>query len=221
MRLGFIALLSRDWPMALGDSLNHDCTVRACRVPRLFKSIFSKRLNPAVIASVDCMSSISDVTPIIGGHATNLLEHFPNLNKTGIASDEHVTSLVSRLSSIPRAWHYLCRKRDNVNDHRTAAIDLQAEKAARPATTCAPYCYRTVWFIRVLISQNQTGPKVQPRQEKNKPQPLCNDQSQCHIGDMQYLGCSPYSRPHAGRQRDIALLPTLTRFHIWSRQEGA
>ena len=103
MRLGFIALLSRDWPMALGDSLNHDCTVRACRVPRLFKLIFAKRLNPAVVASVDCMSSISEVTPTIDehdtnmdGYVTNLLEHLPNLNETGVAPDEHVTSLVSR-----------------------------------------------------------------------------------------------------------------------------
>ena len=33
---------------------------------------------------------------------------------------------------------------DNVNDHRAAAIDLQAEKAARPAAPCASYCYPTV-----------------------------------------------------------------------------
>ena len=35
-------------------------------------------------------------------------------------------------------------KRYNVNDHRAAAIDLQAEKAARPAAPCATYCYRAV-----------------------------------------------------------------------------
>ena len=28
-------------------------------------------------------------------------------------------------------------ERDNGNDHRAAAIDLQAEKAARPAAPCA------------------------------------------------------------------------------------
>ena len=32
-------------------------------------------------------------------------------------------------------------KPDNVNDHRAAVIDLQAEKAARPADPCASYCY--------------------------------------------------------------------------------
>ena len=125
--------------MALGDSLNHDCTIRACRVPRLFKSIFAKRLNPAVVASVDCMSSISEVTPTtdehdtnMDGYATNLLEHLPNLNETGIAPDEHVTSLVSRWSSIPRAWHYLCRKRDNGNVHRAAAnIIVSKSRTAR------------------------------------------------------------------------------------------
>ena len=51
MRLGFIALLSRDWPMALGDSLNPDCTARTCRVPLLFMSILAKRLHPVVVAT--------------------------------------------------------------------------------------------------------------------------------------------------------------------------
>ena len=32
-------------------------------------------------------------------------------------------------------------EQDNVNDHRAAAIDLQAEKAARLAAPCASYCY--------------------------------------------------------------------------------
>ena len=35
-------------------------------------------------------------------------------------------------------------KQDNVSDHRAAAIDLQAEKAARPAAPCATYCYHAV-----------------------------------------------------------------------------
>ena len=35
-------------------------------------------------------------------------------------------------------------KSDNGNDHRAAAIDLQAEKAARPAAPCASYCYPTL-----------------------------------------------------------------------------
>ena len=148
MRLGFIALLSRDWPMALGDSLNPDCTARTCCVPLLFMSIFAKRLNPAVIASVDCMSSTSEVTPTIDehdtnmdGHVTNLLEHLPNLNETGISPDEHVTNLVSRWSSIPRAWHYLCRKRDNVRDHRAGTSDHPFSKPrARPASR-ASHCY--------------------------------------------------------------------------------
>ena len=51
MRLGFIALLSRDWPMALGDSLNPDCTARTCLVPLLFMSILAKRLHPNVVAA--------------------------------------------------------------------------------------------------------------------------------------------------------------------------
>ena len=43
-------------------------------------------------------------------------------------------------------------KSDNVNDHRAAAIDLQAEKAARPAAPCASYCYATTGdIIRLTI----------------------------------------------------------------------
>ena len=38
---------------------------------------------------------------------------------------------------------------DNVNDHRAAAIDLQAEKPARPAAPCASYCYPT--FVRGVV----------------------------------------------------------------------
>ena len=65
-------------------------------------SILAQRLHPVVIASVDCMSSISVATPIIveyvtnqSGYVTNLLEHLPNLNETGISPDENATSLVS------------------------------------------------------------------------------------------------------------------------------
>ena len=133
--------------MALGDSLNPDCTARACRVPLLFMSIFAKRLNPAVVASVDCTSSTSEVTPTMDEHDTNmdgyvtkLLKHLPNLNETGIAPDEHVTNLVSRWSSIPRAWHYLCRKRDNVCDHRVATNKLNI-KNRRIRDFGASHCY--------------------------------------------------------------------------------
>ena len=86
--------------MAIGDSLNPDCTVRACRVPLLFMSILAQRLHPVVIASVDCMSSIPAFMSITGEHVTNQNGHLARLNETGIASDEHVTSLVSHWSSM-------------------------------------------------------------------------------------------------------------------------
>ena len=41
---------------------------------------------------------------------------------------------------------------DNVNDHRAAAIDLQAEKAARPAAPCASYCYHAIIEDQALPS---------------------------------------------------------------------
>ena len=44
-----------------------------------------------------------------------------------------------------------CVKRYNVNDHRAAAIDLQAEKAARPAAPCATYCYHAVIVSRIMF----------------------------------------------------------------------
>ena len=43
-------------------------------------------------------------------------------------------------------------ERYNVNDHRAAAIDMQAEKATRPAAPCASYCYRAVsWPARQCV----------------------------------------------------------------------
>ena len=39
---------------------------------------------------------------------------------------------------------YCFNESDNGNDHRAAAIDLQAEKLTYPAAPCASYCYSTV-----------------------------------------------------------------------------
>ena len=44
-------------------------------------------------------------------------------------------------------WH----RRDNVNDHRAAAIDLQAEKPARPAAPCASYCYHAFVVLETML----------------------------------------------------------------------
>jgi len=41
--------------------------------------------------------------------------------------------------------------RDNVNDHRAAAIDLQAGKAARPAAPCASYCYPASFRTTIVL----------------------------------------------------------------------
>ena len=98
MRLGFIALLSR----ALGDSLNPDCTARACRMPRLFMSILVKRLHPAVVASADRMSSTSVATPIIGEHVTNQNEHLTNQN-------EHLANLLEHLANLESRWTSMLR----------------------------------------------------------------------------------------------------------------
>ena len=43
---------------------------------------------------------------------------------------------------------------DNGNDHRAAAIDLQAEKAARPAAPCASYCY-PAWQCLKFLSYSE------------------------------------------------------------------
>ena len=94
MRLGFIALLSRDWPMAIGDSLNPDCTVRACRVPLLFMSILAQRLHPVVVASADCMSSISTFVSITGEHVTNQNGHLARLERAARACHESGAALI-------------------------------------------------------------------------------------------------------------------------------
>ncbi|WP_238381193.1 hypothetical protein, partial [Mariniblastus fucicola] len=46
-----------------------------------------------------------------------------------------------------QSLHLRLLKRDNVNVHRAAAKDLQAEKAARPAAPCATYCYVAIRYV--------------------------------------------------------------------------
>ena len=94
MRLGFIALLSRDWPMAIGDSLSPDCTARACRVPLRFMSILAKLSHPVAIASVDCMSSISAYVSITGEYVTNQNGHLTRLERAARACHESGAALI-------------------------------------------------------------------------------------------------------------------------------
>ena len=56
------------------------------------------------------------VTSIIGEDATNQNGHLASLSETEIALDKQ-----SRVWFCGRAWQYLCRKRDDVNDHLVAA----------------------------------------------------------------------------------------------------
>ena len=51
-------------------------------------------------------------------------------------------------------------ERDNVNDHRAAAIDLQAEKAARPAAPCASYCYHAFACADLIAGGKQVVSNV-------------------------------------------------------------
>ena len=45
--------------MAIGDTLNPDCTVRACRIPQLFMSILAQQLHTVVIAAlIACRASL-------------------------------------------------------------------------------------------------------------------------------------------------------------------
>ena len=46
---------------------------------------------------------------------------------------------------------FSCLEPDNVNVHRAAAKDMQAEKAARPAAPCATYCYPTVLGRQLIL----------------------------------------------------------------------
>ena len=57
-------------------------------------------------------------------------------------------------SSIPKRPQVVF-KPDNVNDHRAAAIDLQAEKPARPAAPCASYCYPAVRYKPTHATNNE------------------------------------------------------------------
>ena len=54
-------------------------------------------------------------------------------------------------------------ERDNGNDHRAAAKDLQAEKAARPAAPCATYCYHASLFggLSICFPIENSLPKLE------------------------------------------------------------
>ena len=65
-------------------------------------------------------------------YVTALVEYVTALVEHVIALVEHVTALDEYVTMVSP---------HNGNDHRAAAIDLQAEKAARPAAPCASYCY--------------------------------------------------------------------------------
>ena len=111
--------------MAIGNSLNPDCTVRACRTPRLFISILAKRLHPAVAAArTACRASLRCENHWPACHEP---ERAPR--ETGISLDEHVTSLVLQWSSIPPSWTSM--KSDNVRDHRVRTEDLPFQNHAQ------------------------------------------------------------------------------------------
>ena len=113
--------------MAIGNSLNPDCTVRACRTPRLFMSILAKRLHPAVAAArTACRASLRCENHWPACHEP---ERAPR--ETGISLDEHVTSLVLHWSIIPPSWTSM--KSDNVKDHRAGTSDhlLQVARKTR------------------------------------------------------------------------------------------
>ena len=126
--------------MALGDSLNPDCTARTCRVPLLFMSILAKRLHPVGVAA-----RIAYRPPL------RWRQSLASLNETGIASDEYVTSLASHWSSISRASHYLCRKRDNGSVHRDAASSIDFRIRATRGSACNALLSRVCsTFLRLL-----------------------------------------------------------------------
>ena len=58
--------------------------------------------------------------------------------------------------AFPKSLHHTLPRlsHDNGNVHRAAAKDLQAEKAARPASPCATYCYHA---ITIVFEPNQTA----------------------------------------------------------------
>ena len=87
-------------------------------------------------------SEIRDVLPIyIGAVLRNNMRCF--IADDTVNSISGTKSYVSQLNDV---WANMLRtlKPDNVNVHRAAANDLQAERAARPAAPCATYCYHAL-----------------------------------------------------------------------------
>ena len=116
--------------MAIGNSLNPDCTVRACPMPRLFMSILAKRLHPAVAAArTACRASLRCENHWPACHEP---ERAPR--ETGISLDEHVTSLVLPWSIIPPSWTSI--KSDSGNVHRAAANIIDSKSRAARDSVC-------------------------------------------------------------------------------------
>ena len=69
-------------------------------------------------------------------------EYVPALYEPVFALDEYVTALLEHVFALVE--HVTMVSPHNVNVHRAAAKDMQAEKAARPAAPCATYCYHAV-----------------------------------------------------------------------------
>ena len=137
--------------MAIGNSLNPDCTVRACRTPRLFMSILAKRLHPAVAAArTACRAPLRCENHWPACHEP---ERAPR--ETGISLDEHVTSLVLHWSIIPPSWTSM--KSDNGNVHRAAVKVIVFESRAARGSVCNVLLSRgtTCSFIPVRLDHRK------------------------------------------------------------------
>jgi len=140
MRLGFIALLSRDWPMALGDSLNPDCTARTCRVPLLFMSILAKRLHPVVVAA-----RIAYRPPL------RWRQSLASMSRTRTGISRAWTRLGLRRTSMSRVWRHTGRASREHRITSAASVITAAftgtrraaliSESARPADPRATHCY--------------------------------------------------------------------------------
>ena len=120
------------------------------------------------------------------------IEHFASMKWSAASISRTRTSMSRTCTSTSRtkasAWR-TCRerqlscqclhlKRYNGNDHRAAAIDLQAEKAARPAAPCASYCYSSfdsradvpLGVVRVSSREHFPSGYVDPKDQKAKYQ---------------------------------------------------
>ena len=107
--------------------LNYHCIVLSCREPAC--SLASRESSADHRAAIEHVASMK-------WNAASISRTRTSMSRTCTSTSRTKASAWRTCRERQRSRQCLRLKRYNVNDHRAAAIDLQAEKTARPAAPC-------------------------------------------------------------------------------------